>query len=105
MTRNCGESEFGRCTHHDYRYRPLARDAARQSITLLANTNGTLPLKLASYKRVLVLGALAQDAESHVGAYTNDGARVVTLWDALNAAVFAATGTNATFLGGARASS
>ena len=69
-------------------YRELAREAASQGITLLRNANGTLPIPEASLmqnKNIVVIGSLANDEQSHVGGYTNDGADVVTIWEAVEA--------------------
>lgn len=69
-------------------YRELAQQAAAQGITLLTNTNGTLPIPAASLmqnKQIVVIGSLANDEKSHVGGYTNDGADVVTIWEAVEA--------------------
>lgn len=69
-------------------YRELAREAASQGITMLTNTNGTLPIPEASLmqnKQIVVIGSLANDEQSHVGGYTNDGADVVTIWEAVEA--------------------
>ncbi len=92
------------------KHRELAREAALQGITLLKNTNGTLPISEASlmqHKQILVIGSLANDEQSHVGGYTNAGADVVTVWEAVEALCNATTTTagqascNATHLLGA----
>ena len=49
---------------------------------MLTNVNDTLPFGLA-YRRVLMVGLLADDEASHVGGYTNGGAKVVTVWEAV----------------------
>jgi beta-glucosidase len=82
-------------------FRADARDAARQGITLLANPKRLLPLSFASFKRVLVLGSLADDAAATQGDYTNGGAAVVTVWAAVQAACAAAAGCMAQFVAGA----
>ena len=81
-------------------YRPLALEAARQGITLLTNANKTLPFKFAR-KRIVVVGALADDADSHVGGYTNGGAAVVTTWAAVQKECAASPGCTATKVDGA----
>lgn len=81
-------------------YRPLALEAARQGITLLTNTNETLPLAFA-HKRIVVVGALADNEGAHVGSYTNGGAAVVTTWAAVEKECAAAPGCTATKVDGA----
>ena len=82
-------------------FRADARDAARQGITLLANPARLLPLSFADHKRVLVVGSLADDASATQGDYTNAGAHVVTVWEAVQAACAAAAGCAAQFVAGA----
>ena len=86
-------------------YRGLAREAAAQGITLLTNANGTLPIastSLVQSKQIVVVGALADDESSHVGGYTNGGAEVITVWEAVQVLCNAtAASCNATHLPGA----
>ena len=84
-------------------YRSLALDAARQSITMLTN-NRTLPITFDS-KHIVVVGALATDECSHVGGYTNNGANVTTVWEAVQSACGAASGCSAVHAAGAKADS
>ena len=81
-------------------HRPLALEAARQGITLLTNVNRTLPLGLAE-KHVLVVGSLADDEQSTVGDYTNGGAKVVTVWAAVQAACAKVAGCTCEYSAGA----
>ena len=62
--------------------RRRARDAARESIVLLQNNAGTLPLR-ATLGSVAVIGADA--AEARMGGYTLDDARGVSILDGLRA--------------------
>ena len=52
--------------------RTLAREAARESIVLLKNDGGVLPLRK-DLKRLLVVGELANDAQSTLGAWAGAG--------------------------------
>ena len=77
--------------------RRLAREVAEQSLVLLQNKDGFLPLGAApsSYKKVAVVGPLADSASDTLGSYFNwDGATVdvVTVQDAV-AQAFAGTAT------------
>ena len=81
-------------------YRPLALETAQQGITLLANSNNTLPLSLA-HKKVVVVGSLADNADAHVGAYTNGGAPVVTTWAAIELECAKVPGCSAVHVDGA----
>ncbi len=58
-------------------HRELAREAARQSIVLLKNEGGLLPLK-PGLKRILVLGPQADDVETLLGNYNGTPSRAVT---------------------------
>lgn len=64
-------------------HRSLALEAAQQSIVLLTNHNGFLPLNLKKLKTVAVIGPLADDSLNQLGGYTNRGARVVTVKEAI----------------------
>jgi beta-glucosidase len=64
------------------RARGLAREAARESIVLLENEAGTLPLS-ANVATIAVIGDDAADAR--LGGYTLDSARGVSLLDGLRA--------------------
>ncbi len=67
-----------------------ARDVARKSIVLLKNDKATLPIR-ADKKRVLVVGALADDKENMLGAWSGSGEarHCVTLLEGLQS--YAAT--------------
>jgi beta-glucosidase len=67
-----------------------ARDVARKSIVLLKNEKATLPIR-ADKKRVLVVGALADDKENMLGAWSGSGEarHCVTLLEGLQS--YAAT--------------
>jgi beta-glucosidase len=53
-------------------HRALAREAARRSIVLLKNDGGVLPIA-ASARRIAVIGALAEDANSSLGSWRAQG--------------------------------
>lgn len=53
-------------------HRSVARDAARRSIVLLKNDGGLLPLA-SSARRIAVIGALAEDANSSLGSWRAQG--------------------------------
>jgi len=53
-------------------HRALAREAARRSIVLLKNDGDLLPLA-ASARRIAVIGALAEDANSSLGSWRAQG--------------------------------
>ncbi|AQR63466.1 beta-glucosidase [Brevundimonas sp. LM2] len=53
-------------------HRAVAREAARRSIVLLKNDGGLLPLA-ASVRRIAVIGALAEDANSSLGSWRAQG--------------------------------
>jgi beta-glucosidase len=53
-------------------HRDLAREAARRSIVLLKNDGDLLPLA-ASARRIAVIGALAEDANSSLGSWRAQG--------------------------------
>lgn len=53
-------------------HRALAREAARRSIVLLKNDGDVLPLA-ASVRRIAVIGALAEDANSSLGSWRAQG--------------------------------
>jgi beta-glucosidase len=63
-------------------HRRLAREAARESIVLLRNARGTLPFT-SRVRSVAVIGVDAGNAR--LGGYTIDGARGVSVLDALRA--------------------
>src|ERR1700677_2092700 len=50
-------------------HRPLARRAAEESLVLLQNNDGLLPLNLAT-KRIALIGPLADDSSDMVGAWS-----------------------------------
>lgn len=72
--------------------RALAREAARASIVLLKNERGLLPLKK-DLKKLLVVGALAKDAQSTLGAWAAAGSPrdTVTVLEGIRQAVSAGT--------------
>ena len=51
----------------------IAREAARQSIVMLANHNGTLPLSAAALNTVAIIGPLADDPQEQLGTWVFDG--------------------------------
>jgi beta-glucosidase len=69
-------------------HRALAREAARQSVVLLKNDDGTLPLRT-DLRTVAVVGPNADVAEC--GDYSGKNARLVTPLDGIRAAVSSAT--------------
>ena len=70
--------------------RALAREAATQSIALLMNVNGTLPLTFAA-KHVAILGLCANSSDALKGGYAQDGQMMVTVLDAFVSALGAAS--------------
>jgi beta-glucosidase len=58
-------------------HQALALEAARQSITLLKNQNGLLPLDVKKYKKIAVIGPNA--AEVHLGGYSDNPGRGVSI--------------------------
>jgi beta-glucosidase len=54
-------------------HRAAARDIARQSIVLLRNENGVLPLNPAHINKLAVIGGLAADARSELGSWRAQG--------------------------------
>ena len=53
-------------------HRAIAREAARRSIVLLKNDGGVLPIA-ATARRIAVIGALAEDANSSLGSWRAQG--------------------------------
>ena len=84
------------------RGRALAREAAEQSMVLLINRRGTLPLDLRRTKHLALVGPLADAAADQCGSYFMAGADVVTVKQALQAAATEA-GAAMTFHKGANA--
>jgi beta-glucosidase len=76
--------------------RALAREAATQSIALLVNSNGTLPLAFAG-KRVAVLGVCGNSTDALKGGYAQDDQVMVTVLDAFVTAL----GSSVTYAVGA----
>jgi beta-glucosidase len=68
--------------------RRLARDAARESIVLLKNDAGTLPLAK-SLRSIVVIGIDAEEAR--FGGYSGSGNRTVSILDGIRGAVSPAT--------------
>ena len=66
-------------------HRELALKAARESIILLKNENHLLPLDMAKYKRIAVIGPNAADV--HLGGYSDNPGRGVSLLDGIKAKV------------------
>jgi beta-glucosidase len=68
-------------------HRSSARNIARQSLVLLKNESGALPLDLARIHSVAVIGALADDAMSMLGSWRAQGKPedVVTILQGLRA--------------------
>ncbi len=66
----------------------LARKMARKSIVLLKNSNQQLPLKK-NLKSLAIIGALAMDKNSHLGAWhgVGDTQNVVTILEGIKTAV------------------
>ena len=62
-------------------HQAVALDAARRSIVLLKNEGGVLPLDRAKLKRLAVIGPNAADV--HLGGYSNNPGRGVSLLDGI----------------------
>eukprot|EP00041_Stephanoeca_diplocostata_P035211 m.1232212 g.1232212 ORF g.1232212 m.1232212 type:complete len:242 (-) comp24660_c0_seq8:128-853(-) len=63
--------------------RALALDIAEQGCVLVQNVNETLPMDFSAKRQIALIGPLVNDGDSQCGGYTNSGARVVTVQDAL----------------------
>jgi beta-glucosidase len=61
----------------------LAREAARESVVLLKNANGLLPLDAAGIKRMAVIGTHAKDTP--IGGYSDVPRHVVSVLEAMQA--------------------
>jgi beta-glucosidase len=61
----------------------LARQAARESVVLLKNSNGLLPLDAAGIKRMMVIGTHAKDTP--IGGYSDVPNHVVSVLEAMQA--------------------
>jgi beta-glucosidase len=61
----------------------LARQAARESVVLLRNANGLLPLDATGFKRMAVIGTHARDTP--IGGYSDQPGRVISLLDSMQA--------------------
>jgi beta-glucosidase len=66
---------------NDTDHQKLALQAARETITLLKNQDRLLPLDLAKYKRIAVIGPNAHDV--HLGGYSNNPGRGVSILDGI----------------------
>lgn len=81
-------------------HQKLALQAARETITLLKNQNSLLPLDVAKYKHIAVIGPNAHDV--HLGGYSNKPGRGVSILQGIqnrvgsNAEVLYAEGTRIT---------
>ncbi len=64
-------------------HRALARRAALESIVLLKNDAGILPLDTRRMRRIAVVGALAGDRNALIGDYAGEPSSLVTLEQAL----------------------
>ena len=64
-------------------HRALALQAAREAITLLKNQNNTLPLDAGKIQTLAVIGPNA--AKCHLGGYSQDPGRCVTVLDGIKA--------------------
>jgi len=68
-------------------HRDLALEAARQSLVLLKNDNGFLPLKKEDVGCIAVIGPNADDREALLGNYNGQPSRSVTVLDGIRNAV------------------
>jgi len=77
--------------------RALAREAAQKSIVLLKNDNALLPLPK-NLRNLLIVGALANDAQSTLGSWSADGRaeESITVLEGIKRAV--SPGTQVTYL-------
>jgi beta-glucosidase len=66
-------------------HRKLAEEAARKVLVLLKNENGLLPLDLQKLKTIAVIGPNAADV--HLGGYSRDPGRGVSILDGIRARV------------------
>jgi beta-glucosidase len=65
-------------------HRDLAKRAALESIVLLRNRRGILPLDPSRVKRLAVFGALARDRDALIGDYAGEPSTLLTIEQALN---------------------
>jgi beta-glucosidase len=66
-------------------HQQLALKAAREAIILLKNQDHLLPLDIAKYKRIAVIGPNAADL--HLGGYSNNPGRGISLLDGIKAKI------------------
>jgi len=62
-------------------HQKLALQAARETLTLLKNQNHLLPLEIAKYKHIAVIGPNAHDV--HLGGYSNKPGRGVSILEGI----------------------
>jgi beta-glucosidase len=62
-------------------HQKLALQAARETLTLLKNQNNLLPLEIAKYKHIAVIGPNAHDV--HLGGYSNKPGRGVSILEGI----------------------
>lgn len=74
-------------------HRAAAREAARESMVLLKNDGGTLPLDRAAIRTIAVIGPLADDARAMLGSWSGAGraGEAVSPLEGIRAAVSANT--------------
>jgi beta-glucosidase len=77
---------------HAKRHIDLARKAAQQSMVLLKNDNGILPLKASQYSSILVTGANAASMDAMVANYHGVSSDIVTFTEGITKAAGPATG-------------
>ena len=65
-------------------HRQLAREAAEQSIVLLANKANALPLSASSVRRIALIGPLADDGQNQLGNYFGTPPYLSSVLDGLN---------------------
>lgn len=82
---------YGADSVHNTAHIALARKVAQQSMVLLKNDNGLLPLHKDNYSSVMVLGANAASFDAMVGNYHGVSDKVVSFVEGITAAVGPAT--------------
>ncbi|GAB6012249.1 glycoside hydrolase family 3 N-terminal domain-containing protein [Viscerimonas tarda] len=69
--------------YHTSENKQLALDAARQSVVLLKNDNGALPLNEKNIRKITLVGNLANS--TYTGGYSPAGAEAISIYEALQA--------------------
>lgn len=82
---------YGADSVHNVPHIALARKAAQQSMVLLKNDKNLLPIKLANYSSIMVLGPNAASLDAMIGSYHGVSSKVINFVEGITAAVDPAT--------------